>query len=477
MAKNLRKNYLYSLTYQVLTLITPFVTTPYVSRVLGAEGVGIASYVTAVVFYFTLIASLGTATVGQREVAYQRDDIEKRSLAFWNTELLNLIAVCVVSLIYAVFLYCQTDTQIYYKILWLNIITVATDVVWFFQGMEEFQKIVIRNIIFKFIGITYLFMFVKTGTDVDIYLLGNTLVGLVSAISLWGYLPGYIRKVSWRSINLRKTFRQSLLLFIPTLAVSVYVVLDKIMLGWFTTDYTQNGYYEQAMKIAKMGVLPIMSLASVMTPRISYCFQRRDFSNLESYMYKSYRMLWLIGLPICFGLWGIADDFVPWFFGAEFASVVGLIYILALLVPIQGFTIISGGQYLVSVKEEKYFTYSVLGGAVINSVLNLLLIPYLFAYGAAIASVVAEICVALIQLYYVLQHLKIKKIFTPLLKYMFAALTMLLMIIIEQCLLETSIISTLINIVTGGVIYSLCLFIMHDDMFMEYSCKFRCKLW
>ena len=88
MAKNLRKNYLYSLTYQVLTLITPFVTTPYVSRVLGAEGVGIASYVTAVVFYFTLIASLGTATVGQREVAYQRDDIEKRSLAFWNTELL-----------------------------------------------------------------------------------------------------------------------------------------------------------------------------------------------------------------------------------------------------------------------------------------------------------------------------------------------------------------------------------------------------
>ena len=156
---------------------------------------------------------------------------------------------------------------------------------------------------------------------------------------------------------------------------------------------------------------------------------------------------------------------------------VGLIYILALLVPIQGFTIISGGQYLVSVKEEKYFTYSVLGGAVINSVLNLLLIPYLFAYGAAIASVVAEICVALIQLNYIRRHLCLESIFKILFKYILAASVMMLMMIAGQWWLDANAVGTFISVIIGTVVYGLCLLGLHDDMLWEYGRKIKYKLW
>lgn len=476
--KSLTKNYLFSLAYQILTLITPFVTTPYVSRILGANGIGISSYVSAVVFYFTLVAALGTATAGQREVAYYYDDKERRSQAFWNAEILNILSVIVACFIYAIFINFQVDNQIYYKILFLNIITVAFDVVWFFQGIEEFQKIVVRNFVFKFLGIAYLFLFVRTENDVDIYILGNALTTFLSAVSLWGYLPNYIKKIDWRNLNIRRMFGQSIRLFIPTLAVSVYVVLDKIMLGAYTNDYIENGNYEQAMKIAKMSLMFIFSFAAVMTPRISYCFQKREFDKIHSYMMKSYRFVWMIGFPVCFGLWGISSNFVPWFFGPGFDDVVGLINILAMLVPLQGITIISGGQYLVSIKEETHFTYSVIAGATTNIILNLCLIPRFYAMGASLASIIGELMVVIVQLYYVNNHIAIGSVLSSAKKYFLAAVSMLLLLLLENVFFihDTSIINTMILILSGSIVYVAILVLQKDDMIEEYLMKIKMKL-
>ena len=476
--KSLTKNYLFSLAYQILTLITPFITTPYVSRVLGANGIGISSYVSAVVFYFTLVAALGTATAGQREVAYYRDDAARRSQAFWNTEILNILSVIVACVVYAIFIDFQVDNQVYYKILFFNIITVAFDIVWFFQGIEEFQKIVIRNFIFKFLGIAYLFLFVRTENDVDIYILGNALTTFLSAISLWSYLPRYVQGIKLNSLNIRQTFNQSIRLFIPTLAVSVYIVLDKIMLGSYTTDYIENGNYEQAMKIAKMGLMFIFSFAAIMTPRISYCFQKRNFDEIRTYMMKSYRFVWLIGLPICFGLWGISSNFVPWFFGPGFDGVVGLINILALLVPLQGLTIVSGGQYLVSIKEEGHFTYSVIAGATTNIVLNFILIPRFYAIGASLASIIGELMVVIVQLYYVNKHIMIKSVLFSARKYFLASISMLLLLLLETTFFIhiASILNTLILILSGALVYVSILILQKDDMIEEYLIKIKMKL-
>lgn len=464
MQKSLSKNYFYSLVYQVLTLITPFITTPYVSRVLGVEGVGVSSYVTSVVFYFTLIAALGTATIGQREVAYKRDSVTERSIAFWNAESLNILMVFLACIIYYTFCMFQTENILYYKILMLNIITVAVDIVWFFQGLEEFKKIVIRNIIFKIVGIAYIFIFVQTANDVDVYILGASLTAFLSALSLWGYLPNYIKHVSWRKLHLKETFYQSLLLFIPTLAVSFYVVLDKLMIGWFTLDYVENGNYEQAMKITKMSLAVIFSLAAVMTPRISYCFQKKDFGAVCDYMYKSYRFLWLISLPICFGLWSISYHFVPWFFGPDFVRVAPLLCLLALLVPIQGITVISGGQFLVSIREERHYTYSVIMGAFTNLILNLFLIPRYFAMGAALSSIMGEIVVASVQLYYVRRSLSLANIIKSSRNYLLASTIMFIILYLVGLNFHATVLATLIQVGLGVFIYPVTLIILHDSL-------------
>lgn len=473
--KSLKKNYFYSLAYQILTLITPFITTPYVSRVLGANGIGISSYVTAVVFYFTLVAALGTATIGQREVAYHRDSLMDRSVAFWNAECLKILSVVVALVVYAVFISFQTENAVYYKILVLNILNVAFDVVWFFQGMEEFQKIVFRNFVFRILGIAYLFLFVRTAEDVDVFILGTALTTFLGSISLWGYLPRYICRIPWKSIDLRKTLTASIRLFIPTLAVSVYVVLDKVMLGWFTTDYVENGNYEQAMKIAKMSLMFIMSFSTVVTPRIGYYFFQKQFEEMKALMFKSYRFVWLITLPICFGLWGTAGNFVPWFFGPGFDEVVSILFILAMLVPLQGLTVVSGGQYLVQIQQETQFTYSVIAGAVTNLVLNLILIPKYYAMGAAAASIIGEAVVLAVQFHYVGKTLSISQAVLSARNYLVAAILMFALLWGEGRQLTASIAHTFLMISSGTVLYFAILFAMKDEAAKECMMLVRKK--
>ena len=140
--KSLKKNYLYNLIYQILSLLTPLITTPYLSRVLGANGIGTVSYIESIVSYFALFAVLGINLYGQREISYCRDNLSKRSLVFWETKILQTISGVVVLLGFVIFALFQ-ENKILFLIFSFNIIAVLFDVVWFLQGMEEFGKIVL----------------------------------------------------------------------------------------------------------------------------------------------------------------------------------------------------------------------------------------------------------------------------------------------------------------------------------------------
>ena len=148
--KSIKKNYMYNLAYQVLTLITPLITTPYLSRVLGADGIGTYSYVESISSYFVLFATLGLTTFGQREISYVQEDRKKRSVIFWETNIIELIASTFCIIAYVVFSFAQTDRNMY-LVLVLNLLSVVANISWFFQGMEEFGKIVFRDVIFKLV--------------------------------------------------------------------------------------------------------------------------------------------------------------------------------------------------------------------------------------------------------------------------------------------------------------------------------------
>lgn len=473
--KSIKKNYIFNTCYQILLLITPLITTPYISRVLGADGVGVVSYAESIVSYFVLFASMGIATHGQREISYAQDSIEKRSIIFWNTKIFTCITTGFASTIYIIYA-LNSENPTIYLILILNLLSVLVDITWFFQGMEEFQKIVIRNVFFKILNILYVFIAVKDADDILKYVFGLAIFTFLSNLSLWAYLPKYIKKIDRKDIQPFKDVKVIVTLFIPTIAVQIYTVLDKTMIGVITQDAFENGYYEQSMKIVRMLLMVVASLGTVMIPRIGYHFQRNEMDQVKKYMYRAYRFVWLLGLPLCFGLIMVADNMVPWFFGEGYEKVIVLLRILAFTILVIGLNNIGGMQYLIPTKREKIHTIIVIAGACTNFILNMILIPRLQSIGAAIASVVAETIILILQLIYVRKELSTKRILKEGKNYYIACAVMVVVLYFEKKILDPTFVGTLILVITGACVYFVSLFILRDEFFVSNVEKVLSKI-
>lgn len=450
----------------MLVLLTPLITTPYLSRVLGAEGIGTVSFVESIVYYFVLFATLGITTYGQREISYVRDDYKLRTKVFWETKILEIIISIFVLGLYIIFSSVQQNKFMYY-IFSFYILAVTVDVVWLFQGLEEFGKIVIRNLFFKLVSIIYIFTTVHNEKDILKYVFGLAFFLFLSNLSLCGYLKGYIGIPKWKYIRPFRNIKIVISMFVPTIAISIYTVLDKTMIGLITKDAIQNGYYEQAIKISRMVLTIVTSLGTVMIPRIGYYFGKGDIEQINTFMYRAYRFVWFIGVPLCFGIVATASNFVPWFYGNSYSEVILLLKVLSFLILAIGINNVTGMQYLIPTKRQNTFTVTVLVGAVTNLVLNIILIGRLQALGAAIASVAAETTIALVQLFIIRKELSILKIFKCSLNYLLAGIFMLLVLIFLGEYLEPNIFNSFIMILIGAFIYFGVLLLIRDSFFME----------
>lgn len=464
--KSLKKNYLYNLIYQILSLLTPLITTPYLSRVLGANGIGTVSYIESIVSYFALFAVLGINLYGQREISYCRDNLSKRSLVFWETKILQTISGVVVLLGFVIFALFQ-ENKILFLIFSFNIIAVLVDVVWFLQGMEEFGKIVLRNVILKIIGVVYIFTVVKTQNDIAQYVFGLSFFGFLGNISLWPYVIKYANKLDWREIRPFRNIKVVVSLFVPTIAIQIYTVLDKTMIGIITEDAFENGYYEQAIKISKTALVIVASLGTVMIPRIGYYFGKGDYSAVHNVICRGYRFVWFIGIPMCFGLIGISSNFVPWFFGPGFEKVIPLLCILSFLILSIGINNVTGVQYMIPTNRQNLFTTTVLIGAIVNFVLNLVLIHYYESTGAAISSVIAETVIALVQLYIVRKEFSLMDVFGSAWKYLISGVIMLILLIKLGNILTPTIIHTSVMVISGATVYFALLYVFKDSFFID----------
>ena len=167
--KSISRNYLYNLSYQILTLLTPLITAPYISRTLGVNGIGEYSFSYSIVAYFVLLAGFGIPSYAQREIAYHQDDPYGQSRIFWEVISLQIIFVTLsLTGYYTLGKVWGVDSQIYW-VQALNIVAIFFDVSWFFQGLEEFGKIVFRNFLVRIVNIALLFLLVKTPDDLILY--------------------------------------------------------------------------------------------------------------------------------------------------------------------------------------------------------------------------------------------------------------------------------------------------------------------
>ncbi len=475
MKKSITKNYIYNLAYEILSLILPLITTPYISRILGAENIGIFSYTTSITAYFILFGSLGIAKYGQREIAYLQGDSNKYSRTFWEIAIVRFITMAISMIIFYFSFVTNEQYQIYYTILLLELFASCLDISWFFQGLEEFKKTVLRNLIVKFISVISIFIFVKTSNDLHVYIWIYVLSIVIGNISLWTYLPKYLKKVDFKKLNILQHIKPTIALFIPQIAIQIYTVLDKVMIGTIITNKSEVGYYEQSQRVMKILLAIVTSLGTVMIPRMANTYINGNRVQLKEYLKRSFSYVYLLAFPMIFGIICVSKYFVPVFFGPNYDKVILLMGVISPIILIIGLSNVIGSQYLLPTKRQKEFTISVITGAIVNFIINMLLIRRFASVGACIGTVIAETTVTCVQLYFVRKEFNIKEIFKSAKNYVLSSLIMFVVCIIIGQLVHNNMYSTILQVAIGAFVYGVCLLILKDELVYAMLDKIKQK--
>ncbi|WP_300080600.1 flippase [uncultured Thomasclavelia sp.] len=459
------KNYLYNASYQLLLIILPIITTPYVSRVLGADGVGTYSYTNSITQYFILFGCIGLNLYGQREIAYYQNDVRKRNRTFFELVFLRAITISISLIIFYLTMVQFSKYSSIFLIQTLDIIASIFDISWFFQGIEDFKRTVLRNFLVRLLCVTLIFIFVKSPADLPLYVLCYSGTLFLGNISLWLYMPKYVNKNDINGLNIKKHIRPAVMLFLPQIATSLYTYLDKTMIGYITDNTAEVAYYEQSQTIVKTVMTVITSLGTAMMPRIANLFKTNQYEEIKKYMNASIKFVLLLAIPFTFGIMGIAKGFVPWFFGDGYEKVVPNMMLIAPIIIFIGMSTITGTQYLLSLGRQKEYTLSVIAGAVINFILNIIFISIFGSIGAAIGTLIAEFAVMGFQLYFIRKEFSLLGIFKQVIKYTLFGLIMFIVVILLSNILSVSIVSTFVEIFVGAIVYGLLLLISKDSIF------------
>jgi len=460
MKKSIAKNYIYNLIYQMLTILLPLVTTPYLSRVLGAENIGIYGYTISIVTYFILFGTLGVSMYGQREIAYKQSDKAARSKAFWEIIILRTITLSISILLFYLIYGRTGEYAVYYRILIIQLVANLFDISWLFQGIEKFDKTVVRNLIVKLLSLVLIFVVIKTPEDLWKYFAIYVGAELLGNMTLWLYLPKYLEKINVKTLEIKKHIKPVIALFVPQIAIQIYTVLDKTMIGKITGDMVEVGYYEQAQKIVKATLTVTTALQTVMNSRIANAYATKNEKEVKECLEKSFNFIWLITVPMVFGLIAVATKFVPWYYGEGFEGVTNILIVTAPILIAMGISGVTGTQYLVQIGKQKEFTISVICGAITNVIFNIILIHFFNGVGAAMASVIAEIVIALVQLKYFKDQFKITEILKLGTKCVISGIVMFIFVKLLTDILPISIINTIIEVIVGGIIYIIMLIIL-----------------
>ncbi len=467
MGKSIKTNFIYNLICQLIVLVIPLVTIPYLSRVLLEEGIGAYSYAEAMVTYFTMFALLGSSVYAQREVSSKRGSVEETSRVFFEMLVFRTVTMFVAIAIYVVYVYASgADTTLSF-IVSLQIINCAVDISWFYQGNEEFKITAIVSTIFRVFSAVCIFTLVKQKDQVWVYALITSLTILLTSLTYWFFLRKRIVKVD--GVKPFRHLKGVFALFLPTIATQIYMVLDKSMIGWFTVTDAENGYYEYAEKIIRICMTLIMSLSTILLSRNASAFAEKDMEAVKNNVYKGVSYTFMVTFPICLGLIAVADVFVPVYFGEDFMKSAQLLKLFAPLIIFMGFQNVIGMSLLLPIKKQNVYIISVVVSAVVNIVLNLILIPKFYSEGAVVATVIAEFLCLCVQLSYVFKnkYLSVKEFLGRSVKYLISAVVMFAAVWgIGLVLTEVGLISLLLKVAVGGVVYFLMLLLLRDKFFV-----------
>ena len=445
------KNYAYNLSYQLLVIILPIITTPYVTRVFSSTDLGTYGYFNSIVTYFILLATLGVANYGTKEISGHRKDIRKN---FWGIYTLQfgatILSICLYILLCLSLSFMRNPVA---YILGLSLVSKGMDISWLFQGLEDFRKITVRNITVKLVGVISIFLFVKSANDLYLYVFLLTIFELLGQFSMWLPAREFIGKPHFDWTYAKQHLKPVILLFLPQIAISLYVTLDRTMLGALAST-KDVGIYDQALKLVNILLTLVTSLGSVMLPRVANLLSTGDHKAVNKMHQMSFLIYNLVIFPIIAGMLIVNDDFVQFFLGQDFQDAKYAIAIMIFRMFFIGWTNIMGIQILIPHNKNKEFMISTTIPAIVSVGLNLLLLPKLGYIGAAIVSVLTEALVWAIQLYFTRNYLKEVPFLASTVKIIGASALMYgVLFVVKTTVNFTPVINVMVFAVIGAVIY------------------------
>ncbi len=463
-------NYIYSSFYQLFLIIVPLITAPYLARTLLPEAVGINSYVSSVVQIFGLLGLIGLNNYSIREIAYVRDDKEKLNKVFNELFFLRIICFIITVIVYLIYAYFS-EYRMYFIVQLVAVFGIFVDISWLYAGLEEFKMTVTRSFIVKIINVINIFLFIHGPEDLYLFMFISSVYSAIGNLILYTGIKKRVGKIKIKNLNIKKHLIPTIKLFAPQVASLVYLQCDKMMIKFLSDNVSNVGFYDQAERIVKMPLALITALSSVMLPRVANEFNKNNKENIKKYVKTAFNFSLFMAIPLMFGLIAISSTMIPWFLGDGYDKVISVMMMVSPIVLFISLSSVSGTQYLTAVNNTKLLTISYVIGAMLNLIINYFLIPKFGPVGAAIGTVIAEFTVFFVQIINIKEIIKFSELIYMAFKYIISGICMLIICIIVGNCFGTTIISTIIQIISGFTIYMVLLFIFRDKFFIEISNK------
>lgn len=459
------KNFLYNASYQIFLLLVPLLTTPYLARTLGPDGVGINSYTNSIMQYFVLFGCLGTNLYANRKIAFVRDNKEELSKNFWEILLLRIIMLTLSLLLFLIFIFfSNSEYKLFYIAQSVTLISTMIDVSWFFMGIENFSVTVIRNFIVKIVTLICVFSLVKSKSDLFIYILIISLSLLIGNLTMIPAIKRYVQKISFKNIDVRRHIIPSIILFIPEIATQIYLVLNKTMLG-IVISVQASGFYDQSDKIIKIVLAIVTATGTVMLPHVANAFINGKKSKTKEYLYDCFSIVTMVSVPLFMGVAAVSNKLVPLFFSDKFVSVTPLLTIESLVILLIAWSNAIGVQYLLPTNQTRKYTKSVIFGSITNILLNIPLILLLGTLGAVISTVLSEFVVTFYQLYSIKNQISFSNLFNGTHKYIISGTLMFLIVFFLNEYLPISWGYLFVEVIVGAIVYILLTITFKADFY------------
>ncbi len=462
----IKLNFVFKLIYQVVAILVPLVTTPYLARVLGAHELGNYGYAYSIMVYFGLAAVFGFNIYGRREIAKVRDDKKKTSTVFFELMIAKSIPAVISILLFVVLALFYKE----YSILLLSLIPFLVyhlfDITFLVQGDENFKFITFRDLAVKAATIVLIFVLIKKPEDVWIYALIISITQLLSGLCMLPYLRKRIVKVPLKKLKIFIHLRKTLMFLVPAFASAVFLYADKIMIRLITGMPEQVAFYEESIKIITMLTGITTSLVNVIEPRNANEIANKNIDQAKSNVVKGLNYSMVVCLPMLAGLICVAPIFCPIFFGEGFDDVIPILQIMCILIPLITINEMLGTAYLIPSGREKIFTNIILICALINIALNFLFVYFFGALGAAISTAISELCKMVIIVWIVRKEFNFMEILKNSSKKIISTVLMLTFVLPMSIISVGSVISFVAIILSGIVIFFASEFVLQDKEFM-----------